>query len=120
MPSYLLNFIRLPPVGSANDNASIVTEPPSIASILTRFYSITSRRGSANGKGADVSSVYDHPQILAPLTVGAQPTVGNRLPSTICQLVVSIDDRYALGAFLTKPFINTAMLHTLANLELRL
>ena len=32
----------------------------------------------------------------------------------------SIVDRYALGAFLTKPFTTIAMLHTLANLELRL
>ena len=30
----------------------------------------------------------------------------------------SIVERYALGAFLTKPFTTTAMLHTLANLEL--
>jgi hypothetical protein len=29
-------------------------------------------------------------------------------------------ERYVLGAFLTKPFMTTAMLYTLANLELRL
>jgi two-component system, cell cycle sensor histidine kinase and response regulator CckA len=30
----------------------------------------------------------------------------------------SIVERYAIGAFLTKPFTTTAMLHTLANLKL--
>jgi hypothetical protein len=38
----------------------------------------------------------------------------------VSDLVVSIVDLYAIESFLTKPFTTTAMLHTLANLELRL